>query len=1377
MTRPSDAAELVSADVSWIGSRYELHELIGRGGMACVYRATDHTLSRQVALKQLTLEKDAPHAESVTALFEREYQVLIQLSHPHVIEAYDFGVLPDASPFYTMELLDGGDLRDRSPVPWAEACRLAFDVCSALALLHSRHLLHRDVSPRNVRCTSAGQAKLIDFGAMVPMNARAGEVVGTPAFIAPETLQRLAVDARTDLFSLGVTFYYALTGRLPYPARTFGELLEAWRVKPLTPSALVADIPPALDDLLMALISVEPALRPSTANHVMQQLAACAGLRIEESDAVTRAYLSTPTLVGRDAELAAFKTRLQEARKRPGGGIMIQTAPGLGRSRLLDAFALEAQSQRYTVLRASASGTREPFAVARGLATHLLDAQPLSSGGTCPPELCADTAQPANQQADARSRIVLGAWSGPDRDPGAVQAALRKWFVEASRSRPLLLVVDDVHRIDQPSAALLAELIDAHKEGGILVVLAADEAEREDVALQVLARRCKLLTLAPLSREHTRRLLDSLFGDTPNLEMLAEEIQRIALGNPRHTLELAEHLVQRGTIRYAAGSWIVPSALSSEDLPPSAAAALRARLERLTDEARRLAEAQVLAFSGTFSDADYRQLAPDLSAMQTEGAIAELLEAQVIIRDGSAYLIANRVWTQALRDALDPQRTLRAHRALAAMYQKAQFIGFIHHAFAANMDQEALQALDLRNTLYRSEADYRTLSNLNVGKLLWCYPRAIRAAQARGDTARQILDLRRWQYMCCLMTDEEPDRESARLWFEQIAHDSGLQLYREDTTTLDRGERLTKALQAAYFRYQATPEHERVYPVDEALRKLGEYVVISIALGARAMDHKLLRSLPEIVEPFVPLSPLLDAIWHNALATRDSHCRFDQARDRWRQTLEKLDNLPPSNETFVDGMRNAIAFGIGLMEAHLGLASAADWAERLERDALQRISALSLRKVVRLEQGDTLGADRLRRQAEVLALQLREPQMFKHMLFVEIQAYVNSRDMAGVAMVIEQLRPMAERRPVWRCNLEAAYGGFHVVRGDWERAKQHFERCSELTQPSADGDSQNLPMWLTAQAGLCECLQALGQDAQAFELAERALRTCEDMEIISGSFELVRRLALAEARLGRPGAAERLDTLIALQNASGCTGLRMGLSYEARARIAIWANDAQGFERFAELTAREYRHGARGSLAARYERLMNEAARHGMQAKLSLAEFEALASVGASAFTGRDLSTAVTRNLAAHRGRDERARAGLEMICAAHAASVGHLFLITPAGPVLAASLVESAPSASLLTQVSEYVARKQAHADGLDDMATGVLDEQEGTLVLSHTSRDTRYELLPLSSVENAASVLVGVAAIQVSEGRARNEKQLQLLSAIASSLAQHGDGERDPS
>jgi eukaryotic-like serine/threonine-protein kinase len=241
-----------------IGGRYRVLEQLGRGGMAVVYRVRDEGSGGELALKQLVARSEAPVPDrNAVWLFEREFHTLAQLDHPHVIAVYDYGI-DGFSPFYTMELLDGGDLKTLAPLDFGRACKLMLEVCSSLALLHSRRLVHRDVTPRNVRCTRDGHAKLIDFGAMVPMGP-CSLTVGTPAFVAPEVVHHMHLDARTDLFSLGATLYYALTGRTPFAARQFSELRAAWSAEVAPPSRLVPGIPPALDALCTALLRIDPA--------------------------------------------------------------------------------------------------------------------------------------------------------------------------------------------------------------------------------------------------------------------------------------------------------------------------------------------------------------------------------------------------------------------------------------------------------------------------------------------------------------------------------------------------------------------------------------------------------------------------------------------------------------------------------------------------------------------------------------------------------------------------------------------------------------------------------------------------------------------------------------------------------------------------------------------------------------------------------------------------------------------------------------------------------------------------------------------------------------------------------------------------------------
>src|SRR4029077_10955991 len=206
----------------------------------------------------------------------------------------------------------------------------------------------------NVRSAHDGSAKLIDFGALAPMGPTT-QIVGTAPFVPPEVLHRSALDARTDLYSLGATFYFALTGRLAYPARDFGKLPEVWAVRPPPPSSIVADIPPALDVLVMALIGLDPAVRPRSAFEVMQRLCAIAGLPRDESLDVSQAYLSMPVMVGRDDALVRLRARIKQMLTSRGGALSVQGPAGIGRSRMLDACALEGKTAGATVLRVNAS--------------------------------------------------------------------------------------------------------------------------------------------------------------------------------------------------------------------------------------------------------------------------------------------------------------------------------------------------------------------------------------------------------------------------------------------------------------------------------------------------------------------------------------------------------------------------------------------------------------------------------------------------------------------------------------------------------------------------------------------------------------------------------------------------------------------------------------------------------------------------------------------------------------------------------------------------------------------------------------------------------------------------------------------------------------
>ena len=248
------------------GDRYAVHELLGRGGMGAVYRATDQLLGRDVALKVLTTELEQ---EDLARRLEREARVLAALDHPGIVAIHDAGVLEDGRPFYVMRLVRGRRLdeqaRNESP---GERLRRFLSVCDAVSFAHSRGVIHRDLKPANVMVGEFGEVLVLDWGvaklageshapAQTAVDAssdgitRDGVAVGTPGFMAPEqSSSGQSVDVRADVFALGAILRGLVgTEKVPAPLRAISERATAIEVNDRYASvdALAADVRAWLD--------------------------------------------------------------------------------------------------------------------------------------------------------------------------------------------------------------------------------------------------------------------------------------------------------------------------------------------------------------------------------------------------------------------------------------------------------------------------------------------------------------------------------------------------------------------------------------------------------------------------------------------------------------------------------------------------------------------------------------------------------------------------------------------------------------------------------------------------------------------------------------------------------------------------------------------------------------------------------------------------------------------------------------------------------------------------------------------------------------------------------------------------------------------------
>ncbi len=279
--------------------QYRLTERVGKGGMGEVWKAEHALLARPAAVKLIRPEVidpgDPQKAESMIRRFEREAQNTANLRSVHTVELYDFGITEAGTFYFVMELLDGIDLEtlvDRDgPLPPARARYLLRQVCDSLQEAHEKNLVHRDVKPANIlSCRLGGSydfVKVLDFGLAkhgVPEAANQdakltteGMVIGTPAYMPPETVTRGISDARSDIYALGCVFYWVLTGELVFDgSEAMSMVVRHVQEAPQTPSLRGGDkIPPDLDGLVLACLEKDPDKRPQTAAEVKKVLDTC----------------------------------------------------------------------------------------------------------------------------------------------------------------------------------------------------------------------------------------------------------------------------------------------------------------------------------------------------------------------------------------------------------------------------------------------------------------------------------------------------------------------------------------------------------------------------------------------------------------------------------------------------------------------------------------------------------------------------------------------------------------------------------------------------------------------------------------------------------------------------------------------------------------------------------------------------------------------------------------------------------------------------------------------------------------------------------------------------------------------------------------------
>ena len=581
------------------GKRYKLIKRIGHGGMGAVYEALDRLTQEHVALKRVILPtavqqpgtganlRVAPGPAQRTApdyrlALAHEFRTLASLRHPHIISVLDYGFDADQQPFYTMELL-----RDAQTITqvatqstFGEKIQLLLQVLQALAYLHRRGVIHRDIKPGNMLVAS-GQVKLLDFG-LATVRDRSLDVdsiidndpvVGTLAYLAPEILKGAGARPYSDLYSVGMVAYEMFAGWHPFDTNNFASLIHDTLHE--TPDVVYLDVSQPIRDLVKRLLNKVPDLRYQTADDVMRALYSAADLTDPyETKPIRESYLQTARFVGREQELNELRAALTQTLSGQGSSWLIGGESGVGKSRLVDEMRAIALINGVQVVRGQASvNTTAPFALWRSVLANLALQSTLT-------ELEATVLKPLVPDIE---NLVEFAVPDPNiLDPDGTLSRLLAIVEEVMyrQGQPLLIILEDLQWAGQ-DLRILERLIRITSQVPIMILGTYRNDEMPKLPRQLPLMQ--LLTLERLAPDEIRALSTSILGEKAGQrDQVVDLLHKETEGNALFIVEVIRVLAEEAGQMDLVGDTTVPPAVFSQGIH----SVIQRRLKRVPETDR-----------------------------------------------------------------------------------------------------------------------------------------------------------------------------------------------------------------------------------------------------------------------------------------------------------------------------------------------------------------------------------------------------------------------------------------------------------------------------------------------------------------------------------------------------------------------------------------------------------------------------------------------------------------------------------------------------------------------------------------------------------------------------------------------------------------------
>jgi len=1107
-------------------------------------------------------------------------------------------------------------------LPYQRACSHLRDVATSLALLHARGLIHRDLSPSNVRVTEDGHCKLFDFGALASFGPNP-RVVGTAPLIAPEAIEGVALDQRTDLYALGALAYWVLTGRHAFSARKVAELPQAWKVAPAPPSAHVPEIPPALDALVLSLLRRDPLARPAHAAEVIARLDVIGQLPPEDGEDAQRlaqSFFIRPHFVGRTEQLDELSALGADARRGQGSCALIDSDPGMGRTRLLQEVAMRLRVEGTTVLWADASAHRHANGTTQTLVLQLLeqlqeparkhmprfhaalselDSTVLARIGALAPSLPPPAAKAARPQPPV-TQATQGTQATSETPEAPTELA--ELFTALSHERPLALVVDNCEDADDASLGLLASIASRAEKHPLLLMIASTpelDQRRGVFGAAALHRHARALTLSGLELPQVRALIQSIFVDTPHQERLAEWLHTRAAGSPLHIVELCRRLLSNQTIRYASGLWTLPVELPSGALPAALNDVLSLRLNGLTPSARALAEClslrhgePTLQLCRLLCESESPQGGLDAASL-----LDELVKTDVLQADEQSYHFSSSALRSALVSGIKRQHGTweRHHRRLGAALEQL-----------AGPDDDALR-LEAGFHLIQGDDDLRgarmiaavTNNPYLIRRLCTTGPRIGPAIEAALKACRRKR-LSQYERLPLLAAVAQAGYYEERHFADNYGDEAldvleqatGLQTARRLRPYLGRALSLVFGVLIGYVCFLLAPRRTRSYAFKDTFVHLFSTLTTLAGTAGLCLDAERADAIADTLEPFSFLPERLTPVGiyqflrgiaqiprENAVAAART---FETLLERFKDRSYYV-SLPE------DGRKLYLA-AIHFAHASLALLDVRgqrtlDATAALEATGMRvyAMIASQLRYLYYLGRGQAALAEPHRLQVELHAAHIGSTWQLEawQATYLTLVQGVCFDDVVGATRALNCLEELSRTIPSLKRYKELAHEALGTVLHRDRRALRDEEIHELATEP------RSFLGWAAVLSGMARTHNDAGAFARAHEVAQQALQHIrdEDRDLVALFLPADLEMARSEAGLGDvDGALARLDRLLARY--SDCDHpLPHGLLHETRARICWNAKRFDEFRASRKEVERWFRLTGTPALIAKCERL------------------------------------------------------------------------------------------------------------------------------------------------------------------------------------------------